>query len=160
MPMERQGSGRPVRPHASVALSVHEMVLDAAARAAAYNVPSSQRASAFNPVAPGAPSYPEISNFSMLAQFGHLFPQVSPGSMSGGLGADFASGEGARLLALQQAQQFQQAQHLQQAAAAQEALQAASAPGRGRTKSSDSRSSSAYASRHQAAGEFYLNVLQ
>ena len=97
--------------------------------------------SAFTAVPPTSGLYPDLALFS---QFNHLFPQGS----AGGIDPSVLS-----LLGQQQQQQqqhAQQQQQQQQASAGQtEAARASGA--RGKPKAGDNKTSSAYASRHQAA---------
>ena len=100
--------------------------------------------SAFTAVPPTSGLYPDLALFS---QFNHLFPQGS----AGGIDPSVLS-----LLGQQQQQQQQQAQQQQQQQQQQQAsagqTEAARASGaRGKPKAGDNKTSSAYASRHQAA---------
>lgn len=99
--------------------------------------------SAFTAVPPTSGLYPDLALFS---QFNHLFPQGS----AGGIDPSVLS-----LLGQQQQQQAQQqqqqAQQQQQQASAGQTEAARASGARGKPKAGDNKTSSAYASRHQAA---------
>ena len=119
------------------------MEASAAAQAAArtsqgFNLSNLGR-SAFTAVPPTTGLYPDLAIFS---QFNQLFPQGG----AGGIDPSVLS-----LLGQQQQQQVQQQQQQQQQQASGQPDAGRAGGARGKAKANDNKTSSAYASRHQAA---------